>query len=104
VLAKAVVYFANDSYKLSHEAQETINTVADFLNKYDDIQVSLVGSANKTGTAKHNQWLSENRVNAVKNALLEKGVPLSKIDGTSAVGDNGMTKAPECRRVVFTLE
>ncbi|MBO4656410.1 MAG: OmpA family protein [Bacteroidales bacterium] len=104
VLAKAVVYFANDSYKISHEAQETINTVADFLNKYDDIQVSLVGSANKTGTAKHNQWLSEHRVDAVRNALLEKGVAPSKIDGTAAVGDNGMTKAPECRRVVFTLE
>lgn len=104
VLAKAVVYFANDSYKLSHEAQETINTVADFLNKYDDIQVSLVGSANKTGTAQHNQRLSENRVNAVRNALLERGVAPSKIDGMEAVGDNGMTKAPECRRVVFTLE
>lgn len=104
VLAKAVVYFANDSYKLSNEAQQTISTVAEFLNKYDDVQVSLVGSANKTGTAKHNQWLSENRVKAVKDALMALGVSPAQLDGVSAVGDNGMTKAPECRRVVFTLE
>lgn len=104
VLAKAVVYFANNSYKLSSEAQGTIETVADFLKKYDDVKVSLVGSANKTGTSEHNQQLSENRVNAVKDALINLGVPADQLDETSAVGDKGMTKAPECRRVVFTLE
>ena len=104
VIADAVVYFANDSYKISAQAQNTIETVAEFLNKYDDVKVSLVGSASKTGPKAHNQELSVNRVNAVKAALNALGISDARIAGTEAVGDNGMTSKDECRRVVFTLE
>lgn len=104
ILAKAVVYFANDSYKISADAQQTIETVAEFLNKYDDVKVSLVGSASKTGPKAHNQELSVNRANAVKTALVAAGVADSQIEGIKAIGDEGMTSKAECRRVVFTLE
>lgn len=104
VLAKAVVYFANDSYKISADAQKTIETVADFLNKNDDVKVSLLGSASKTGPSAHNQDLSVNRANAVKNALNALGVSDAQIESVKAVGDNGMTSKDECRRVIFTLE
>ncbi|MCQ2138386.1 MAG: OmpA family protein [Bacteroidales bacterium] len=104
ILSKAVVYFANDSYKISASAQNTIEIVAEFLKKYDDVKVSLLGSASKTGRKDHNQELSVNRCNAVKDALLALGVSEGQIKDVKAVGDEGMTAKDECRRVVFSLE
>ena len=104
LMAEAVVYFANDSYKITKEGQETIDMVADFMLRNPEFQLELVGSASKVGGSDHNLNLSRNRAHAVKDALIKAGVDASQIiDPLQWVGDKGMTSDAKCRRVSFSF-
>jgi len=56
-----------------------IDRVAQILNKYPDFTIKVVGYTDSTGSDSHNLQLSELRANAVKNALVVKGVTNSRI-------------------------
>lgn len=105
LIAEAVVYFANDSYKITPEGQQTIDTVADFMERNPEFQLELVGSASKVGGSDHNLNLSRNRAHAVKDALLKAGVDEGQIvDPLQWIGDKGMTNDAKCRRVSFSFK
>ncbi len=74
VRIKEKVLFDFDSFKLDDQAQATVAAVAVLMKKYPDTVLALEGHTDKYGSAEYNQKLSENRANAVKDALANKGL------------------------------
>jgi outer membrane protein OmpA-like peptidoglycan-associated protein len=57
-----------------------IDRLAEFLEKYPSRRVMIEGFTDSTGSAEHNQELSERRAKAVRDALTAKGVDPSRLD------------------------
>ncbi|MGB1262444.1 MAG: OmpA family protein [Cognaticolwellia sp.] len=59
------IKFANNSYQLPAGANFEISKLAEFLEKYPEINVVIEGHTSKVGSATLNQQLSNNRAQAV---------------------------------------
>lgn len=82
------VHFALNSSTLSSEESANVEKLANWLKLYPQTKVSITGYADKgTGTAAINRRLSEERVKAVSNELVQKyGIDASRIQ-TNYKGD-----------------
>ncbi len=70
------VYFASDSSELSHKARATLERIASYLEVDPSItHIILNGYSDRTGDALYNEELSQMRVDAVQDYLIDKGVP-----------------------------
>lgn len=74
------ILFDVDSYSVNAGLRDDLAKVATSLDKYPDSTVQILGHTDNTGSASHNQGLSERRANAVADVLLTNGVPVSRID------------------------
>ncbi|WP_412551436.1 OmpA family protein [Shimia sp. MIT910701] len=74
------ILFDVDSYSVNASLQDDLAKVATSLEKYPDSTVQILGHTDNTGSASHNQTLSERRANAVADVLLTNGVPVSRVD------------------------
>jgi outer membrane protein OmpA-like peptidoglycan-associated protein len=86
--AKATIKKADDADIAKAEA---------FIKKYPDAKISLVGYTDSVGGDAYNQGLSERRAEAVKAALVKRGVDASRISTSGRgkadpVGDNATAK------------
>ena len=72
------VNFAFDSYALDAKAQGILDEAADVL-KEKNVKVTLEGWTDSIGSDAYNAKLSMNRANAVKNYLVEQGVPAANL-------------------------
>ncbi|WP_372745157.1 OmpA family protein [Lutibacter sp.] len=89
------VYFDLGSANIKPEGFAKLDAVVDIMKKYSGIQYSITsGHADSVGSKKFNQTLSEKRANVVKDYLVSKGIPASKIT-TEAYGE---TKAAATNR------
>lgn len=73
------ILFNIDSDVVSASLRDDLLKVANSLNKYPDTTVQVLGHTDNTGSATHNQALSERRANAVADVLMEGGVPFGRI-------------------------
>ena len=73
------IYFEFDSAELSPESDDGIIAVFDFLTINPDIVVLLEGHTDDVGNEEYNLKLSERRAEAVKAALVEKGISSDRI-------------------------
>jgi outer membrane protein OmpA-like peptidoglycan-associated protein len=73
------VLFDFDRYELKPGAKRTVERVADFLNEYPERKVLVEGFTDSLGSREYNMGLSERRANAVRMALLERGVDPDRI-------------------------
>ncbi len=80
------ILFDFDSYKLDALAEYIVEQVADVMDEYPDTLLVLEGHTDKYGSAEYNQTLSENRANAVKDALIDEGVPADSIVSVKGFG------------------
>ena len=81
------VFFTINSAKINSAEETKINQLAEYLNRYPEATVSVTGYADKaTGTPGINMRLSKKRAEAVVNALVARGVALSRIS-MDAKGD-----------------
>jgi outer membrane protein OmpA-like peptidoglycan-associated protein len=83
---KEKVLFDFDSYKLDAEAEATVEKVAAVMKKNPDTVIALKGHTDKYGADDYNQKLSENRANAVKDSLIDEGVPAGSIKSVEGFG------------------
>ncbi len=91
------INFENDSYNVDSQSDARIQEYADFLSTYTNYSAKIVGYTDSKGSAKYNQKLSENRANAVKNLLIEKGAPASSLTSAgmgeaSPIADNSTSE------------
>jgi outer membrane protein OmpA-like peptidoglycan-associated protein len=68
-----------------------VNEIAAYMNQNPSLQVGIDGSMDPRGTDPLNQDLSDRRVSAVRNALIQAGVPAYKIQA-GAFGDARLTR------------
>jgi outer membrane protein OmpA-like peptidoglycan-associated protein len=87
-----------------------IDRVAQILNKYPDTTIKVVGYTDSTGTEDYNLKLSEQRANAVKNALIVKNVNAGRITAlgmgeSNPIADNATEGGRQLnRRVNIIIE
>ncbi len=98
------IFFDFDKYDLRPESMGEIRHLAKFLADNPDLIVQISGHTDNVGSAQHNQQLSENRANAVKEALVKLGIPQHKII-TKGYGSTMpvSNRDEENRRVEFSI-
>lgn len=73
------VLFDTNKSELRSGAIYTIDKLAAFLAEYPTRKVLIEGFTDSTGTVEYNQRLSERRAEAVKNALVARGIDSSRL-------------------------
>lgn len=79
VITLGDVLFGTDMARMNSEGMRTAQKLADFLREYPKRMVLVEGFTDSTGSASHNQELSERRAGAVRNTLQELGVAHERI-------------------------
>ncbi|WP_417348018.1 OmpA family protein [Ferrimonas sp.] len=70
VSKRLMVNFANDSAKVPFESKEDIQELAEFMEKYPQLNVVIEGHTSSVGADDYNQQLSERRADAVSEILV----------------------------------
>jgi outer membrane protein OmpA-like peptidoglycan-associated protein len=76
---KSDVFFDFNSATLKPGANTELDRVANVLNQYPQTNIRIEGYTDQKGSEEYNQQLSERRANAVRNALVQKGVDQARI-------------------------
>jgi outer membrane protein OmpA-like peptidoglycan-associated protein len=79
VVAFGDTHFAFDQSTLTIEAQALLDKDIQFLKENPKMNVRMAGYTSAKGTEEINQKLSEDRANAVRNYLVEKGIKAERI-------------------------
>lgn len=74
VTFKSDYLFAVNSSVLQAGGYDELDRVATVLNKYPQTTIQIAGHTDSTGSEEYNMQLSQRRADAVKNALVGKGV------------------------------
>ncbi len=72
--------FTVDSAEIKPRFYSTMDKIATVLNRYGKTELTIVGHTDSTGSAQHNQALSERRAQAVHNHFLQKGVVAQRLE------------------------
>jgi len=73
------VSFAYNSAQLTPAFHRTLDKVADILSRYQRSRIRIIGHTDSRGSAAYNQRLSEQRAQAVKYYLADRGVDARRI-------------------------
>lgn len=87
------IFFETDSHELLPESLVELNKVLDFMLQNPSVVVEIAGHTDSTGTALHNQELSELRAREVVDFLIEGGIVSERLKpvgygDTRPVADN----------------
>jgi outer membrane protein OmpA-like peptidoglycan-associated protein len=99
------VLFDTNKYTLKPNAQVSLAKVATILTLYPNLKVQVEGYTDSTGAPAYNQTLSENRADAVRDFLVQNGVPQGNVTAqgygaTNFVADNGTAAGRQQNRRV----
>jgi outer membrane protein OmpA-like peptidoglycan-associated protein len=92
------VHFAYDKSEVTADDMDNIKKLAEYLKQSEGVLVMLDGHADVRGTDKYNMALSQRRVKAVREALINAGIPNDRI-ATVASGERDPVcndKTEEC--------
>lgn len=108
VTFKSDILFGVNSAALKPGAYDEISRVARVLNQYPQTNITIAGHTDSTGTAAHNQQLSEKRAANVKNALVGEGVNPARMTAvgygsSKPVTDNSTAEGRQLNRRVTIL-
>jgi len=99
------ILFDVDKADVRLPGKESIGKAAEVLVKYPDTYVTVEGHTDSTGSADHNQKLSERRASSVRDLLVRDGVPASRVaakgyGASEPVADNGTPEGRQSNRRV----
>jgi outer membrane protein OmpA-like peptidoglycan-associated protein len=80
VLTLGDVLFDTAKSELNSGASRKLDQLAQFLSEHKDRRVQIDGFTDSVGSESYNQELSQRRANAVKNALLTRGIASTRIN------------------------
>ena len=81
------IHFDVDKATIRPETQPLFDDIAQVLKNFPMWRLRIVGHTDSTGDAAHNQLLSLQRANAVKSALVDRGIQASRLE-TEGAGQN----------------
>ena len=90
------IYFAYDSDELHPASAVTLDQVAGYLKEHDDVRIEIGGHTDTRGTGAYNQQLSEERALAVRQYLMDTGVPSAQIEATGYGTTDPAVECTEC--------
>lgn len=73
------VTFDTDSYAIQPQFRPTLDKISQSLTDYPNSLIDVYGHTDSTGTAQHNQVLSENRARTVADYMAIRGVSASRV-------------------------
>jgi outer membrane protein OmpA-like peptidoglycan-associated protein len=101
--------FANGSAVLAGGSVKTVNDLAAMLRAYPTARMRIEGHTDATGVSASNQPLSKLRADALKQALIARGIRSDRIETTGegalrpAPGNESEPQAPGNRRASVVL-
>jgi peptidoglycan-associated lipoprotein len=107
------VHFAFDRALVTTDAQPVLNRFSEVVRKYyPGAKITVAGFADPAGTAEYNRRLSQQRADAVRRYLVQRGVDGTQLsivgygeDRQVVPGASGAAQGAELnRRVVFVVE
>ncbi len=69
-----VIHFGFDKSSLSSREYKRVLEMADFLKKYAETSLYLIGDTSEEGSDSYNQKLAQRRIDAVLDVLLKQGI------------------------------
>jgi len=79
LIEKPIVYFDFNKTNIKDKYKPLINKIANYMKKHKHTYLILKGYTDNIGSEKYNYNLALQRVNMVKKALIEAGVPKNRI-------------------------
>ena len=73
------IYFAFDSYLINRDARDILNDIVFHLNENQHWKIEIDTHTDSRGSKEYNQFLSEQRANAVRKFLLKNGIDGDRI-------------------------
>jgi outer membrane protein OmpA-like peptidoglycan-associated protein len=101
-----IIYFDHETNELSQKAMEKLDRVAEIILNNPEIEITLNGYSDSTGSPSYNKMISESRANVVKVYLIGKGLKPSKITIRARGAENfvGSNETEEGRRLNRRVE
>jgi len=105
-----MVFFDWDRSNLSAQALSTIKQAADAFRSKGNARITATGHADRSGPENYNMALSLRRANAVKDALVQNGVPATAIsvvgkgESQPLVPTADGVREPQNRRVEIVIQ
>jgi len=103
------ILFSFDSFVLSDQAQQILNSKADYMRTNSGVTVTVEGHCDERGTEAYNIALGERRAESVKNFLVDLGISANRLNTISygeerpiAMGQNETSWAKN-RRAQFVI-
>ncbi|HMK18630.1 MAG TPA: OmpA family protein [Chitinophagaceae bacterium] len=85
------IYFHTNKATLQEISYESLNQLADILNKYPNAKLTIEGHTDNTGSNAYNLTLSKNRAQAVVDYLVSKGIAASRLNAVGYGEDKPVT-------------
>jgi peptidoglycan-associated lipoprotein len=73
------VFFGYDSWTISEEGRQALARDAEWLRAHQAVQLKVEGHCDERGSSGYNFILAEKRAKAVRNYLLELGIPKDRV-------------------------
>ncbi len=77
------IFFDLDSYSVRPDQRRTVEQVAQWMNRHQNVQLTVEGHADERGTREYNLALGDRRANSVRDMLVSFGVPASRVTSIS---------------------
>ena len=78
-----LVYFDYDQSTVRSDAVSKLDVAGPFLKEYSTIKFTLEGNCDERGSSEYNIGLGEKRAKAVREWLVNYGIPVNRIETTS---------------------
>ena len=77
------VFFDFDSYAVRPDQRRTVELVAAWMNRHQNVQLTIEGHADERGTREYNLALGDRRANSVRDLLVSQGVSMQRLSTIS---------------------